>query len=792
MPDGRLHRLLSRFTDIRPNEVPPAVYLFFYFFLITFSIYIIKPVKENFLIGVPAASWPYAEFLTAGLIGFVVAFNTKLLNRLPRRGYFSWVAVFFILNLIAFWLIFGIGTQGSIPSLPVFIFSLWSDIFIVMYVTNFWLSVNDVLNPRQAKRLVSFFVTGGLLGGITGSLLTSRLAHSLGPANLLIVCAGILLLQLIIVNRLYAEQKELPRDGTTGSGEEKPSYLESLRTIREDRYLRFLAGAIASAIIVGTLINYQFKIAIKQAIPVDARASFLATFFLAILLISIIFHLFSTGPILKNFGIRLGLLLAPSVLCLATLAVFLFPAAGLVLWACFIRGSDKTLDNTVTQSVRELLYMPIHPSIKYEAKIFIDMFVNKLAVGFGAALVFILYRVPSFALKQPEGQIHQIGIFVLFFAVVCILLIWKIHAEYLSTVKRDLSRKWQDAHDVLQKNVDIDRARLIADTIQSKEISATLYAMNLFHLIQKEKLSPELKAFLSYRQDDLKARSMDSLIDVGSEVLYPGIEDALADQEVETMAREVMALDSYTIAMEAQLGALIQNEAASEVERMEAAKLIGFLKPKPVILQCLSHLLQDPSFNVLIYALSSATVHRCPEHASLIIALLENPMTRHEAQNALAAYGPGIEDILKMRLHDTTERLVVRNAIPEILARIGDQKAADILCAELSRGSEGLEQELVDSLYKIRSIHPKLHFKKKTIETVVLLSVRKIYAVSLAGIESHLPVEPSASAPKWNSALEFKVQAGIRSSFAHISVRRYGEGLPKHTSRDAQIRRLLS
>jgi len=219
-----------------------------------------------------------------------------------------------------------------------------------------------------------------------------------------------------------------------------------------------------------------------------------------------------------------------------------------------------------------------------------------------------------------------------------------------------------------------------------------------------------------------------------------------------------MDLDSYAIAMETQLDALMQNEAASEVERMEAAKLIGFLKPKPVILRCLSHLLQDSSLNVLIYALSSAAVHRNSEHASLIIALLENPMTRQEAQNALAAYGPGIEDILKMRLHDTTERLEVRNAIPEILACIGDQKAADILCAELSRGSEGLEQELIGSLYKIRSMHPQIHYKKKAIENIVLLSVRKIYAVYLAGIESHLPVESSASAPKWNSAVEFKVK----------------------------------
>jgi ATP:ADP antiporter, AAA family len=773
VPDGRLHRLLRHFTDIRPDEAGPTLLLFLYFFLITFSVYVIKPFKENILIGVNSASWPYAEFLTAGLIGFVVAFNTKLLNRLPRRSYFSWVTLFFILNLIIFWCVFKIKTQGSVlflPDLiarpienswpiPVFVFSFWSDIFIVMSVTHFWLTVNDVFNPQQAKRTVSFLVTGGLLGGVTGSLLTHTLTHRLGSVNLLLVCPGILLLILILINHLYIEQNKLHKDRTAGSSEERPSYLDSLRTIRGDRYLRILAGALASAIIVGTLINYQFRIAVNQAYPNDdARTSFLASFFFAILLISTIVHLVGTRQILKNFGIRLGLLIAPAFLFLGTLAIFLFPAAGLIVWACLIRGSDKTFDNTVSQSVRELLYIPIPASIKYEAKIFIDMFVNKLAVGFGAALFWILYRASSFEHKTPAAKIYELGIPVIFFTVVCIILIWKIHAEYLSTVKKDLSRKWQDAHNVLQENVDIDRARLIADTIQSREMSSTLYAMNLFQLIQKEKLSPELKEFLSYRQDELKARSMDSLLDVGGEVFYPGIEEALADQEVETMVREVMDLDSYAIAMETQLDALMQNEAASEVERMEAAKLIGFLKPKPVILRCLSHLLQDSSLNVLIYALSSAAVHRNSEHASLIIALLENPMTRQEAQNALAAYGPGIEDILKMRLHDTTERLEVRNAIPEILACIGDQKAADILCAELSRGSEGLEQELIGSLYKIRSMHPQIHYKKKAIENIVLLSVRKIYAVYLAGIESHLPVESSASAPKWNSAVEFKVK----------------------------------
>jgi ATP:ADP antiporter, AAA family len=773
VPDGRLHKFLCRFTDIRPDEAGPAMYLFIYFFLITFSIYIIKPVKENFLIGITPEWWPYADLITAGLIGFVVALNTKLLNRLPRRSYFSLAAVSFILMLIVFWCIFEIKTRGSVLNLPstitlrirkswpapVFVFSFWSDIFIVMCVTHFWLTVNDVFNPRQAKRTVSFFVTGGLLGGIAGSLLTSRLVHALGPTNLLLVCPGILLLTLILINHLYAGRKEIHKDSTMGSGEEKPSYLDSLRTIRGDRYLRILAGALASAIIVGSLINYQFKIAVNQRYPNSiARTSFLASFFLAILLISTIFHWVSTGQILKKFGIRLGLLIAPSVLFLGTLAVFLFPAAGLIIWACLIRGSDKTFDNTVSQSVRELLYIPIHPSIKYEAKIFIDMFVNKLAVGFGAAIFLILIRTPSFAHMEPTAQIRELGIFVIGFAIAGIILIWKIYAEYLSVVKKDLSRKWQDAHEVLAENVDIDRARLIADTLQSKEISSTLYAMNLFQLIQKEKLAPELKAFLSYRQDELKARSMNALFDVGSEAFYPGIEEVLADEETETLVREVLDLDVYALAMETQLSALIQNETSSEVERMEAAKLISFMKPTGVVLRCLHHLLQDTSPNVLNYALSSAAIHRSSEHVPLIIALLGNPMIRREAQNALASYGAGIEDILKLRLQDMSEHPEVRNAIPEIFAGIANQKAADILCMELSRGDEEMEQDLVESLYKIRSKNPNICFKKKPIENIALLLIRKIYAVYLAGIENHATTSSSASASKWDSVLEFKVK----------------------------------
>ncbi|MDM7993947.1 MAG: hypothetical protein QUS11_11625, partial [Candidatus Fermentibacter sp.] len=92
----------------------------------------------------------------------------------------------------------------------------------------------------------------------------------------------------------------------------------------------------------------------------------------------------------------------PLVLLLGSAAVFVIPAALMLPWASVVRGADKGLDNTLSQSVRELLYIPVAADIKYKAKIFIDMFVNKFATGFGAALFLALRAVRHFDYREAR------------------------------------------------------------------------------------------------------------------------------------------------------------------------------------------------------------------------------------------------------------------------------------------------------------------------------------------------------------------------------------------------------
>ena len=767
MPDGFLYRILAAITDIRPKEARQVLGFFCHFFLITLSIYVIKPVKENLLIGITPAWWPYADFITAGLIGFVVAFNERYIRRIPRRTYFVRTTMFFAVSLLILWAVFeakihnnilspsglGLRLTEKIWPLPVFVFSFWADIFIVMSVTHFWFAVNDVFSINQGKRIVSFFVTGGLLGGIAGSLLTSLLVRVIGPVNLLLACLFLFLLNLGVIGELY------PISGKQGISAElceaKPGYLSILRTIRDDKYLRVLTGLLASTVVMASLINYQFKIVIKEAIPDDgARTSFLGGFFLAVLLLSAVFHLLTTGQVLKRFGIRSSLLLAPAALLLASLAVFLVPASGLVLWACIIRGGEKTLDCTIYQSAHELLYMPIPASIKYRAKFYIDMFINKLSVGSGAIVFWILYRAGSFAENSSAAQVRQLSILVVCLAVVCIILIWNIYKEYMSAVKRDLSRKWQDAHRILAEQVDLENARRVVDALLSRDKSSTLYAMSLFQLIRKEKLSPELIASLSFKEDELKADSMDSLLDVPGHSLHREIEETLADKKLVADVQKIVALDSYETIMERRLCQLVENENASEVERMEAAKLIGILKPTPAVRQCLHRLLEDSSPDVLIYAMDSAAVHHLRESIPPIIRLLSNPLTMPVAQDALASYGPGIEEVLGTHLRDPEEHADVQNAIPEVLARLETQKSADILSEFLLEGAAVAVQSVIDALYRLHSRQPGIYFQKERILISVFSCFAGIYDTYLAASEGPLSGSPAAPDPNWKARVD--------------------------------------
>jgi ATP/ADP translocase len=706
-----------------------SVLMFCYFGLVTFSIYIIKPAKESlFLEYLTKKRLPLAFLLTAILMGLAVSLNSRLLRRVKRPLYISSSLAFFAASGLVFWLF--IRTSSPWKWTFLFLYS-WGDILMVTAITQFWIFVNDLFPPRKAKRQVGFLVSGGLLGGIAGSLV-ARL--HLPTTNLILAGALFLALGIGIVLLVQRVSRREPKEDekAAASKKEKIGFTQSLALLRKSRYLLLLSGLILSAIIVSNLVDFQFKSAAEIAVPDrDARTSFLATFYLVILIVSYLFTVLLTSRILKNFGMRVALLILPFLLLLGSLAIFSIPAAGMLYWAVTIKGLDKSLSHSLSQSVREVLYIPVPQDIKYKAKVFIDMFLNKFADGL-AGLVLVGVSAFIDLSARDVSLVRDVSLIMIIFIVIWIWFGVRVTREYVTIVKDNLHIKWHDADRLITEKIDVDMTKLVFDTLQSRERSSVLYTMNLFDLIKREKLTPELKSLISIKGDEIRARSMDSLLDVTGESLLPEIDDSLDPQELDSQVREIMSLDVYQELIKEKIEkARGDTGGTAEVSRMEAAKVMGMMEPGLPLLKELKKLLRDDSPEVVRYAAESAGRLKKREFVPLLLDHLGRPATREAAIQALRSYGDAIVGTLKDYLGDPQENIRARQAIPEILAKTGSQKAADVMILELAKEKSELETELIEALHRMRLNNLRIRFLPGAVQMKAVSLIKKCYLLIL-------------------------------------------------------------
>ncbi|MCX6577208.1 MAG: MFS transporter [Candidatus Aminicenantes bacterium] len=737
MSEGPFYRILKRLADVKPEESRVALRMFFHFFLITASAYVIKAVNTSlFLQHAGARRLPYAYIITAVVMGFAVSWNSQLLQRLNRRLYISLSLVFFIACLFLFWFLFDLGDTSQIWEGWYTIYYFWSSIFLAASITQFWILVNDIMQPRQFRRLIGFFVNGGLLGGIVGSLLARFLAKPMGTHNLLLLCPGFLVVCLWIVQKVPKIHPDMVKETGRPKADlkkQKVGYLQSLKILTKHRYLIILSGMMLAGFVVSTLMDTQFNAAVQKTFSdPDQKTIFMGTFSAGLLVVSYFLNVLLTNRVLKNFGIRVALLVSPAILMLGVGSLFFVPWAGLMAWAVVVKGADKSLTHTFSQSTRELLYIPIPPDIKYKAKVFIDMFINKLADALAGILLLILAAF-GFALKKeitPESMraMKAIGVLTVAFILLWIFLVLLIIKEYVGIVRKNLRVKWPDADKFVAEKIDVDMTKLVFDTLESRQRSSVLYAMNMFDLIKNEKLSPELKKILSYKSAEVQACSLDTLLELDGEALVPALDDSIEEESLDADIREIMSMDVYQELMKEHIDKVTSGVGAEpEVSQMEVAKILGIMDPASPLIQNLAKLLTHESSEVVRYALESAGKQKKREFVPLIVPHLTKPALREAAVQTLIAYGGSITGTLRDYLVDPDVDIVIRKAIPDILARIGHQRAADLLATELPKGHKDVEAEMIEGMYKMKSLYPQVEFRDREILPEIRRLIKKSY-----------------------------------------------------------------
>jgi AAA family ATP:ADP antiporter len=719
----RLRSLVSRIIDIKPGEGLIAASLFLYFFFITSPYYIIKSLRNaSYLNRLGDDKLPMAYFLTAVLMGFIVNFHSRLQVKLPRSRLIILSLVFFFTNIILFWWLFE-RQWGWVPV----VFWVWANIFAIVLVTQFWFLVNDVFNPRQAKRLIGFIGSGAQLGAILGGLLAGTLAKR-APQLLLPLAAAMLGMGILVVSTVFRRQQkrteeiggaaraEVPRSAKVG-------FRDAFQTTRQSRYLMLLAGIMMVTLVVSTLIDWQFNSVVDSAVKGTNREGSLTSFFgyfnAGTMAFAFLFQLLLTSPLIRAFGIRWTLLLYPLILFIGTGGIGAAALVGIIpfLGAILIKASDKGLAYSLNQSVRELLYIPISPEQKYKSKIFIDMFLNRFAKGLGAVILMILILIVPRGGESggPEPTIKYISLVVLALIGVWAFLNLRIGREYTNVVKSKIEKQYERGDRLVDLKVDVDYTKRVFDTLESKDRSSVLYAMNRFDLIRQDKLTPEVRKLISYKADEVRASSLGGLFEQSETGLGPQVEDELSEDVLKKEVLEIVNLDIYQEAMRGYLEKTIEDKSPESLtSRMEAAKAIGFMAAQAPLVEKLEDLLQDTSPEVQRYAIQSAAALQRRQDVPALVQMLRSALLREDAAEALRKFGTRVIGILADYLADKSEDPELRKSVASVLAAIGTQEAADFLSWELE-GTEEVADEVIDALDRIRSSHSQVRFSKEII-----------------------------------------------------------------------------
>ncbi len=393
--------LLRRFVDLHPGEGRIASLMFTYFFLVISSFWILKPIKKTLFLGYYAnqpfsllgadLDGPAAEQLAKVLNMVVAAFAAAAFSMLSRRFRRQQLTYIFSFFFVAAYGVFGLVLEN--PSGPgVWSFYLFGDLFSTLMVATFFSFLNDSVTPDAAKRLFGIVGFGGVLGGVVGSTMVASFILSLATTEWLIVASGIAVVIMIVG---WGAGRSLA--GSAGGVERSPpepepaseagsAAIAGARLVFRSSYLLSIAAVVGLYEIASTILDYQFTTSIVHFVEDEAaQRQHFASVFAFTNWVSMFVQLFLTSFVMRRFGLGVALLILPFSILAVSSGFFILPS----LWiASALNTADNGFSYSINQSAKEALYVPTTKDEKYQAKAFIDMFVQRFAkaIAVGIAL----------------------------------------------------------------------------------------------------------------------------------------------------------------------------------------------------------------------------------------------------------------------------------------------------------------------------------------------------------------------------------------------------------------------
>jgi AAA family ATP:ADP antiporter len=281
-------------------------------------------------------------------------------------------------------------------------------------VSLFWSFANSNISLETAKASYGVMVATAQLGSIIGPAVVNVYAETWGVATCYFLGAvGLLLLQgtMYAYIRKYgtaeqrAAEKEAEEESKAGEQEtpppkkkkERAGILEGLILFWEYNYVKGIFAISCLFMVEVTIVDFTLKMLAKEFFSeeypceitnpdcynaetgdfglteeaTNAMAAFMGLFGVATNSLSFVFSLMGTSAIIRYLGLRLTLLLFPTLCLIVIIVVRFHPTLYVVFFAMIMLKANSYALNNPT---KELLYQPTSSAVRYKAKSWIDIF----------------------------------------------------------------------------------------------------------------------------------------------------------------------------------------------------------------------------------------------------------------------------------------------------------------------------------------------------------------------------------------------------------------------------------
>jgi ATP/ADP translocase/HEAT repeat protein/CRP-like cAMP-binding protein len=738
--------------------------MFAYSFLAMTGYNIVKPItRSQYINSLGPDNLPWVQFGAGMLIGFLMQGYSRIIRMVPRRWTVPVTQAGMVIAMLAFWVLFTY-FRAEWVSVAFYIVGL---ILGILLISQFWTIANDVYDPRQAKRIFGLIGGGASLGGAMGGWLTFQFVERLGQTNMLLVSAVILTICMAIVVLVLRREKQAGVSDASKTGEEESvSRGEAFEMLRQSRHLKVISLVIAFSAIGAAIVDQQLNMAAAaNATSSDGVAAFLAKIILYLSLIGFVVQVTLTSRIHRFLGIGFALLILPVTLGITGVTML---ATG-ALWAAGLaRIADASLRYTVDKTSREILFLPLPSALKYRAKPFIDVTMDRIAKGLGALLLLVLIKDWGFGLSWQQLSYASLTMMALW-----VVFAWRARLEYLAAFRKSIEQQEVEPADIRLESADLNTIETLVTELSHPEPRRVVYAIDLLESLDKRHLVTPL--LLHHESARVRARALAVAGAAGvdrSGHWMRGVERALKDPDGDVRLAAMRALGALRRENAAEImrpylqdpdpqlvvtaaSALAESEdegdrlAAEEAlqtlsadtreqaapTRLTVARALGHVT-HPRFRPLLVPLMYDADLNVARAAIESAVRLGVSSGDFLfvppLISLMRNRLLKGAARQVLVSYGEEIVDALAYFMRDKEEDIWVRRHVPSTLALIPSQRSLDVLVTALDDEDGFMRYKAGAAIQKIRDARPDLTVDRAVIERQILQeSLRAFNALTL-------------------------------------------------------------